>query len=170
MSPRQKYIVITLAIANVVAILALVALLTRTLTPSHPHTPTLLPETCQTLPRSAIAWRATQLLAQAGLGGRAALTTGGSLDLKINYPLAPSQTMDDAAQAVWTAFDIALALHEEECPAFTQVTVMVHSNQTNTQINASVNTSDLIAFGANELSQDEFIEHVIFTHSTIHNE
>ena len=168
MSPKQKRIVGFLAIANVIVILILVALATRPSPTTHAHTPTP-PHTCPpTLPPGDCQWLATQLLAQAGLGGTVMLATDGSLNLTISYPLAPNQTVDDAAQAVWIAFDVALALHEQECPAFTQVQVTILAHDT--QINASVSTADLVAFSADELSQDEFIEHVTFTHSTIHNE
>jgi hypothetical protein len=108
------------------------------------------------------------MLAQAGLGGTVTLSTNGALIFEITYPLAPDQTTDDAAQETWTAFDIALALHEQGCPTFTQVEVTILTHHS--QINASVSTSDLIAFASDELSQDQFIERVTYIHSTVHNE
>jgi len=166
MTPKQKRIVATLVIADIAVILMLVVLTTRPAgdRPSPPppsHTPPFSQQTCE--------WRATQLLAQAGLGGTVTLTPDGLLRFGITYPLAPHQTADDAAQLVWTAFDIALALREQEeaCAAFSQVevTVLAHDDQTNTQISASVSTTDLIAFGAGELSEAEFIARVTYDRS-----
>jgi hypothetical protein len=78
--------------------------------------------------------------------------------------------VDEAAQSVWTAFDVALALQtrvqetEGACTAFTevQVTILVRSEQTNTQIRADVSASDLMAYDAGELSEDAFIERVTY--------
>lgn len=168
MNPKQKRIVGILVIANVIVILILVVFTTRPTPPSRTHTPSPTHPPRPTLPPNDCQWQATQLLAQAGLGGTAMLTTNGALAFEITYPLAPDQTADDAAQETWTAFDIALALHEQGCPTFTrvEVTIMAHHSQ----INASVSTSDLIAFDADKLSQDNFIERVTYTHSTMHDE
>ena len=165
MTPRQKHIIAILAIANIAVILALLVLVTHpfstgppSLPPSHPAT--LPPQTCQ--------WPATQLLARAGLGGTVTLAADGPLCFGIAYPLAPGQTADEAAQSVWTAFDVALALlAEEECAIFTQVEVAIlaHDDRTDTQINASVSVADLLAFGAGELSEDAFIKRVTYTTS-----
>ncbi len=157
MTRKQKYIIAILAIVNVAVILALIAIMTRP-APTRPHIPLII------LPQDDCQWSATQLLAQAGLGGTVTLTTDASLNLKIIYPLAPGQEADDAAQEIWTAFDIALALYEQGCSTFTQVQVTILAH--NTQINASVNTSDLIAYSSNELSQEEFIDRVIYTLDT----
>jgi len=66
-------------------------------------------------------------LAQAGLGGTVALIPDGSLRFEIASILAPGQTADEAAQSVWTAFDVALALQEQksECATFTQIEVTI---------------------------------------------
>lgn len=112
------------------------------------------------------------MLAQAGLGGTVVLTSDGLLRFEIVYSLPPGETADEAAQLVWIAFDVALALQErvDECHSFTQVeaTILAQSSQTNTQISASVSAADLVAFGAGELSEDEFIERVAY--SIVHNE
>ena len=177
MTPRQKRFIAALAIANSVVILALVVLVTHpsgtspsplphtpmpslphshTSTPPHTHTPTPPQETCQ--------WQATQLLAQAGMGGTVTLTPDGPLRFDIAYPLAPGQTADEAAQLVWTAFDVSQALVEDECNPFTrvEVTVLAQGSLTDTQISASASVADLVAFGAGELSEDEFIERVAY--------
>lgn len=109
-------------------------------------------------------WEAVQRLARAGLDGAVTLTSDGTLRFDIVYPLAPGQATDEAAQSIWLAFDIALALVEEECDFFTQVEVIVlaQGNSTGTRISARVSTTDLIAFGAGELSDDEFTERVIY--------
>jgi hypothetical protein len=168
MNPKQKRIVGILVIANVVVILILVALTTRPTLPSRAHTPTPAHLPRPTIPPDDCQWQATRLLAQAGLGGTVMLTTNGALAFEIISPLAPDQTADDAAQETWTAFDIALALHEQGCLTFTQVEVTILAHHS--QINASVSTSDLIAFDADELSQTQFIERVTYTHSTVSNE
>jgi len=182
MTSKQRRIIAALAAANTIVILALVVLVTRLsgtrpvpLPPSHTptllHTPTSQQETCQ--------WKATQLLAQAGLGGTVALAPDGPLRFEITYPLAPGQVPEEAAQLVWTAFDVALALdelagsgeqeagskNEDTCGSFTQVevTILAQGIQTDTQISATVSAADLAAFGAGELSEDEFIERVVYT-------
>jgi hypothetical protein len=168
---RQKLIVATLAITDIVVIVALVMLVTRpsgTSPSPHPRPQALsvLQQTCQ--------WRATQLLAHAGLGGTVALTPDGPLRLRITYPLAPGQTVDEAAQSVWTAFDVALALHEQaaECAIFTivEITILAHNDQPDIQIDASVSVEDLVAFNAGELSEDAFIERVTYATRTMRNE
>ena len=168
MNPKQKRIVGILVITNVVVILILVALTTRQTPSSRAHIPIPIRPPRPTLPPDDCQWQATQLLAQAGLGGTVMLTTNEALAFEITYPLTPGQTADDAAQETWTAFDIALALHEQGCPSFTrvEVTILAHHSQ----INVSVSTSDLIAFDADELSQDNFIERVTYTRSTMYDE
>ncbi len=162
MTQKQRRIIAALAVANTIVILALVVLVMRPSgtspsLPPHFHTPTLPQGTCQ--------WKATQLLAQAGLGGTVALTPGGPLRFEIAYSLAPGQTADEAAQLVWAALDVALALDEGECGSFTQVevTILARGVQADTQVNASVSAADLVAFGAGELSEDEFVERVVYT-------
>jgi hypothetical protein len=169
MNPRQKRIVGILAVADIVAILALLALAThpagmsRSSSPASP-TPTTPQQSCQ--------WRATQLLARTGLGGTVTLPPGGPLHFEIAHPLAPGQTADEAAQSVWIAFDIALALAlqepEDECANFTQVEVVIlaQGNRADTQISASVSVADLVAFDAGELSEDQFIERVSYATTT----
>ncbi|NIV28914.1 MAG: hypothetical protein GWN58_05195 [Anaerolineae bacterium] len=167
MTPRQRTIIAILAVIDIGAILALMALVThpdgtdRSPLPT-PLTLTPAQERCQ--------WRAAQLLARAGLGGTVTLTADGPLRFDIAYPLAPGQTTDEAAQSVWTAFDIALALQEpeDECAIFAQVevTVLAQGNRADTQISASVSVADLIAYDAGELSEDQFIERVRYGSTT----
>jgi hypothetical protein len=125
-------------------------------TASTPATP--LPETCQ--------WKATQLLAQAGLGGTVTSAPDSTLRFDIVHPLAPGQTADEAAQSVWTAFDIALALveQEDECDLLGQieVAILAQGSLTDTQINANVSIADLVAFGAGELTEEEFAARVTY--------
>ena len=128
-------------------------------------------------------------MAQAGLGGTVTLTSGNSLRFEITQSLSHpvTQSPNEAAQSVWTAFDVALALQEQEdeCATFTQVEVTIlavrlnahdeaHSGQTDAfsswQIYASVSAADLEAFSAGELSENEFIERVTYTTSVIRNE
>jgi hypothetical protein len=208
MTQKQKTIIAALVIVNVLVILALVVLVTRspgtnlsplptptlparTLSP-RPEGPTetpqeksptpsaSLPEACQwkaarpqeksptpsaSLPE-ACQWKAARLLAQAGLGGAVTLTHDGVLRFEIAHALAPGQTADDAAQLVWIAFDVALALSEDDkCTIFTQVEVAIlaQGSQASPQISASVSAADLAAFDTGTLSEDEFVERVTYT-------
>jgi hypothetical protein len=110
-------------------------------------------------------WQATQLLAQAGLGGTVVITGDGSLEFDIPYALEPGQALDEAAQTIWTAFDVALALRDYQCMVYSQVSVVisVHDDHADVQINAAVSTADLVAYGAGSLSEDEFIDTVIYS-------
>jgi hypothetical protein len=62
------------------------------------------------------------------------------------------------------AFDVALALVEEDCDLFTQIEVVVlaQGSQTITHISARVSTADLVAFNAGELTEDEFTQRVTY--------
>jgi len=162
MTQRQKHIIVILAIADIIVILALVGLVTQatnTRTSPDAHLSTLIqsPQTCQ--------WQATQLLAHTGIGGTVALTPEGPLRFHLDYPLAPDQTAEYAAQSVWTAFDVALALQEKaECAFFTNVEVIIlaHNDRHAAQISATVSAADLAAFGDGELSEEEFLERVTY--------
>jgi hypothetical protein len=112
----------------------------------------------------ACQWKAAQLLTSAGLDGAVVLASGDTLRFEIAHSLAPGQTVDEAAQSIWLAFDVALALVEEECNFFTQIEVIVlaQGSQTSTRIGARVSTADLVAFSAGELSEDEFIQRVTY--------
>jgi hypothetical protein len=184
MTLKQKRIIAILAIANVAVILTVVGLMTHptgtpTSLPSSSPTPSPPQPTCQASPDLAVIQQATHLLAQAGLSGLVTLTPNGSLSFNIVAPdgmgqaAATSETasaVDDAAQSVWTAFDIALALNdlggetETACPAFAQVevTILVRSHQADTQIEANVSLPDLVAYDSGELSESEFIERVTY--------
>jgi len=192
MTPKQKRIIAALALANGFIILALVVLITPPFsTRHHPFggvypersrraqgrplptsAPGVLPQgTCQTPPSlgSGEAWDATQLLAQAGLGGTATLNRDGVLRFEIACPCAPGQTADEVAQLAWVAFDVALALSEDdECSSFNQVAVSITSQTDHGacpyywQVSASVSMADLVAFSAGELSEDEFVERVTY--------
>jgi hypothetical protein len=166
MTPRQKRTIATLAIADIAVILALVVLVAR---PSG-TSPSPLPNSyAPTPPQQTCQWQATQLLAQAGLGGTLTMTPDGLLRFEITHPIAPGQTANEVAQSVWAAFDIAMSLQEqkEECAIFTQVEVIIlaHIGHTDTQISASVSAADLAAFSTGELSEEEFIERVTYATS-----
>ncbi|MBN1811627.1 MAG: hypothetical protein JXA14_07310 [Anaerolineae bacterium] len=112
----------------------------------------------------ACQWKAAQLLTSAGLDGAVVLVSGDTLRFDIAHSLAPGQAVDEAAQPIWLAFDIALALVEEECDLFTQIEVVVlaQGSQTITHISARVSTADLVAFNAGELTEDGFIQRVTY--------
>lgn len=112
----------------------------------------------------ACQWKAAQLLTSAGLDGAVVLASGDTLRFDIAHSLAPGQAVDEAAQSIWLAFDVALALVEEECDPFTQIEVIVlaQGSQTVTRISARVSAADLVAFSAGELNEDEFIQRVTY--------
>jgi hypothetical protein len=186
MTRRQKTLIAGLAIANIIVIVSLVVLIIRspatdpsplrsplisTATPPPPSdraTGTLqeraltkeppTPEACQ--------WETTQHLARAGLSGSVSLAPDGALFVEIVHSLAPGQTTDDAAQLVWTVFDIVLSLDEQgKCGPFThvEVAILARGDQVDATVNASVSAADLEAYGAGELSENEFIERVSYT-------
>ncbi len=179
MTPRQKRIVTALAVVTIVVIVALVLLVTlslRAIPPSipassletsTPHESSLLADEALTAAASLPAgcqWRAAQLMAEAGLGGTVALSPDGILRFDVVYPLALDQPIDEAAQATWLVFDVALALVGDGCDTFSQVEVAIRArnDQGDVLINASVSAPDLIAFGAGELTEDEFIHRVTY--------
>jgi hypothetical protein len=207
MTPRQKDIISALALANAIVIVAWIVLVTR---PSYPDPMSVSPAPTPTLAYWKCQWQATQLLAQAGLGGTVTPTSDGLLHFEISSPIAhpdsdpPDRNLDavgEAAQAVWTVFDVALALQEradqnpadqnradqnpeDVCPLFTRIQVTILAARPGAQaaadaadplirrdqlipsdmrISASVSAADLAAFGAGELSEDEFIDRVTYT-------
>jgi hypothetical protein len=168
MTPRQKRIIRVLAIANGAVILALVVFAAR-FSPITSPTPwgSPLPPYPSPGPSEAPSWqaceqRAVQLLSQAGLGGTAASTSNKTLRLDLVYPVPQDQEAEEAAQQVWTAFDIAQALNQDQCDNFSHVTVVIQTRgaPSSIQIRASVDTTDLEAFHNGELSESEFIDRV----------
>jgi hypothetical protein len=98
-----------------------------------------------------------------GLDGAVVLASD-TLRFDIVHSPAPGRAADEAAQSIWLAFDVALALVEEECDLFTQIEVIVlaQGNQTITRISARVSAADLVAFNADKLTEDEFIQRVTY--------
>jgi hypothetical protein len=192
MTPRQKSIIWVLAIANGAVILALVVFVARfspeaspTLLPSAaPPDPSGGPSPALSsvqatspstssgqrpgqAPPGALSWeecqqRAVRLLSQGGLGGTATLVSDRTLRLALVYPIPKDQTVEQAAQQVWTAFDIAQALTQDQCNDFFHVTVVIQGQgaQSSIQIRANVDAADLEAFYGGELSEGEFIDRV----------
>jgi hypothetical protein len=82
--------------------------------------------------------------------------------LDIVYPIPGDQNAEEAAQQVWTAFDIAQALSQDQCDGFSRVTVVIqaHGARSSIQIRAGVEARDLNAFHDGELSESEFIDRV----------
>jgi hypothetical protein len=166
MARKQKRILIAVAIVTGILILTLAVLVQCSPNSSESPSPTpsiLLPShrRCQQ--------KGAQLLAQAGLAGTVTLDPEGVLRLEILHTLTPNQTVEDAAQLVWTAFDAALALQkQDECVPLTHVavTVSLQGEQVDARIDASVSAADLAAFGAGDLSEEAFIERVTYTIGT----
>jgi hypothetical protein len=154
----------TLVVANAALVLALIAFMSPswssgpgTASPSAAHADlaeALSPEECQQ--------RAVQMLWRAGLGGTASFALGETLQLDLVYPVAQGESVQLAAQQVWTAFDIALALSEGGCDIFSRIAVVVQPqrDETPTQFRAWVDKADLQALDSAEISEDEFIDRV----------
>jgi hypothetical protein len=166
MARKQKRILIAVAISPGILILTLAVLAQCSPNPSElpSPTPSVLPPShreCQQ--------KGAQLLAQTELAGTVTLLPEGVLRLEIPYTLAPNQTVEDAAQLVWTAFDVALALQkQDECVPLIHVAVaiLLQGEQVDARIDASVSAADLAAFGAGDLSEEAFIERVTYTIET----
>ena len=185
MSRTQKRIVIALACANALLVLAFAAVITRrpvstSLSPSAPPQatgigtaglrPTRVLKTRASTPvvptPDACEWRATHMLARAELGGTVMLAPDEALRIEITYPLPPDQGLDEAAQLVWAALDVARMLAESnECADFprTDVSILAQGEGGKTRIDASVDTADLLAFSGEALSEEAFIDRVAYT-------
>lgn len=164
MTRRQRRIIVTLAVADLAFILGLVALMTHLARGTALSLPTLalrtMPPTSGSPASAACQWQAAQQMAQAGLSGSVTLSTD-TLHFETTAALAPGQTTDDAAQLIWAAFDVALAL-PDEC-GFTQIEVTIRIRDTATTLHASVGTGDLRAYGTGNLTEEEFIGRVTYT-------
>jgi hypothetical protein len=165
---RQKLIIGVLVFANGAVILALVVFVARfspaiSSTPSpspvppYPSAGPSGPLSSQLCQRGAV-----QLLSQAGLGGTATFIPGKTLRLDLVYPIPQDQHAEEAAQQVWTAFDIARALSQDQCDNFSHVVVVIQAEgtQSSIQIRAGVDTTDLEAFHSGELTEAQFIDRV----------
>lgn len=98
----------------------------------------------------------TALLAQAGLAGQFALRSDGTLTVELWLP--DRWPADQAAQAVWAAFDAAAAM-PSACP-YQQFKVLVSTDAA--RLRASVSATALLAWAAGEISDDELIEQVLY--------
>ena len=166
MTPRQKRIIGVLVIANAAVILALIVFVAHS-SPATSATPLPVSPYSSTGPAGLLSLqtcqqRAVQLLSQAGLGGTATFISDGTLRLDLVYPLPEDQKAGEAAQQVWTAFDIAWALSQGQCDSFCQILVVIQAQGTQSpiQIQASVDRIDLEAFHNGELSESDFIDRV----------
>jgi hypothetical protein len=161
MTPRQNRIIRALVIANAAVILTLVVFVAH-LPPAPPATPLPSPGPSGPLSARACQWHAVQLLSQASLGGKATLTSDQTLRWDVVYPVLEDQNAEEAAQHVWTVFDIAQTLSQDRCDRFYHVAVVIQAQgtQSTIQIRASVDTTDLDAYYNGELSESEFINRV----------
>ncbi len=111
-------------------------------------------------------WEATGRLAAAGLSATVSTRTDKTLWFQVTFPLTSSQPFTDAAQAAWTAFDVALALHEnDDCPSFDHISVNINAQAPNeeTHITVKVETTDLLALSNGNLETEELIDLVHYT-------
>ena len=103
-------------------------------------------------------------MSQVGLNGTVTLLADGVIRFDLVYPLASGQDVDDVAQSVWLALDVASALVKENCGSFTEieVVILVQGKQPPTRVSAWISLADLLSFDAGELSDDEFIQRVLY--------
>ena len=167
MTRRQRRIIVILAIADLAVILGIALLIylahgiTTALPTPYPHTESPTSGGPADSAGTTCQWQAAQQMVQAGLSGSVTLIPGGALHFEIATTLAPGQTPDDAAQLVWIAFDVALAL-KEACD-FTRVEVTVRIQDSPTTLHVAVAAADLTAYGTGALTEDEFITRVTYT-------
>ena len=164
MAQKQKRLLIAVAIFAGGLTLTLTVL--AQCAPGPGGLPSPMPSALLPTPNRECQQKGAQLLAQAGLAGTVTLTSGGVLHLEVPCTLAPSQTVEDAAQLVWTAFDVALAMqNQDECVPLTHVavTILPQGGQADARIDANVSAADLAAFGAGSLSEEAFIDRVTYT-------
>lgn len=168
MTLRQKRIIGVLVITNGILILGLVLLMTR-FSGSGPSA--LIPTPVPTYPPGSLSsqecqQRATEMMSQSGLSGTAAVIPGESLQLDLVYRGTAVESLDNAAQQVWRAFDVATALTNNRCAIISRVEVQVEvrsrSDQELGQIRATVDVTDLEAFDNGDLSESEFIDQVAY--------
>jgi hypothetical protein len=180
MTPRQKRIIGALVIANCVVVLAVVILATRPLSATAPTSPSssALPSASPGTPTwsaqpqgratptsrlpQACQRRAVDLLSRAGLGGTIGLLSDETLQLDLVYPIPQDQGVEQGAQQVWTAFDIAHALILAQCDSFSGITVLIQAqgSQGSLQIRARVDSADLEAYYGGEITESVFIDRV----------
>lgn len=98
----------------------------------------------------------TARLAQAQLGGQFALRSDGTLTVELWLP--DHWPADQAAQAIWIAFEAAAAM-PSACP-YQQFEVLVSTPAA--RLRASVSAADLLAWAAGELSDEELVERVLY--------
>ena len=164
MTPRQRRIIGALVIVNGVIILALILFAARF---SGSSSSPLLPTPVPTYPSGSLIakeceQRALKSILDAGFGGTVAIAPGGSLRLNLIDTMAPGDSVDDLAQRVWTAFDVAIDLMDDRCDVASRVEVRLEPQSRGplTRIYASVDATDLRAFYDGELSESEFIDRV----------
>jgi hypothetical protein len=82
------------------------------------------------------------------------------------YQGTATEGLDNAAQQVWTAFDVATAVTKDRCAIVSRVEVQIEarsrSNQELGQIRAAVDVTDLKGFDNGDLSESEFIDQVAY--------
>jgi hypothetical protein len=168
MTPRQKRIIGVLVVTNGVIILGLVLFITRF---SGSASSALLPTPVPTYPPGSLSsqecqQRAAEIMSQAGLSGAATVIPGGALQLDLVYRDTAAESLGNAAQQVWEAFDIATALTEDRCAMFSRVEIRINvrsrSDQKLGQIRAAVPATHLKAFHNGSLSESEFIDQVTY--------
>ena len=163
MTNRKKLILIALAMTNLLIISALILVVLR---------PVVAPPMAVSTPAGSeyyplCEWQAAQRMAAAQLSGSVRITNDHILHFDITHRLRDDQSGEDAAQLIWLAFDIAQSLQESEaCNVFTQVDITISTHNNNAQqthITGSVSAADLAKFSAGELSEEAFIDRVMYT-------
>ncbi|NLE44737.1 MAG: hypothetical protein GX620_08450 [Chloroflexi bacterium] len=105
------------------------------------------------------------MMADAGLNGAVRRIESG-IDFRVRHALTSTQTIDGAAQCIWTLFDVVASLTEAgHCDGVVDVavTISVTGPRDETTIEAYVMLSDLMDFHRQVLNEGEFIDRVDYS-------
>ena len=163
MTRQQKFIVLSLAVANTVF---LAVLLVALVTYARPASPLGLPTPVPTYeaPRRLTPGcrrQAAEMLSTAGVTGKAAL-----IDQTLRFELVHRVTEDRPAsyapQHAWSAFDVALALADAGCQGFgrTEIVVATQDGKEPYRVHVTADLVDLRAYRAGELSGSALTDRV----------
>lgn len=101
------------------------------------------------------------MLSQAGLGGTVTQADE-TLQFDLSYRVAQDAHGEDVAQQVWKAFDVGLALADDQCNTFSRIEIVIEADGASrpSRVFAAVDMADLEAYHGGELSENAFIDRV----------
>jgi hypothetical protein len=178
MTRKQKLIVVGLAVANALLILTVAAFFLRRPTgrgaepgPVDPtrRSPTATAPTPTPLAEAEAddcTWLATRMLAAQHLAGVVRRPAEDTLRFELQIHPPADQAPAQSAQKVWEVFDAALLIEEQgTCSAVEFIEVSIRSRATDPpfRIDAHARLTDLVAFDAQAITEDELIDRVTYT-------